>query len=614
VDTFAVRKYIIGILIVVVGLVYIIKLFLLQVIDPTYKLSASNNVIRYVTQYPARGLIYDRNGELLVYNEAAYDLMVNPLQLQPFDTTEFCRILDIDKAYVKESINKAREYSKYKPSIFLKQVSSKTYATLQEKLYKFPGFFVQARTLRRYSSDIAAHVLGYVGEVNDKIIEQDSYYKSGDYIGISGIEQSYEEYLRGQKGVKVFLVDVHNRIKGPYADGKLDKKANVGANVISTIDADLQSYGEKLMKNKIGSIVAIEPATGEILALVSSPAYDPDLLIGRNRTENYLNLTADTLNPLFNRALMAQYPPGSTFKVINALIGLQEKVLFPSTKYECNGAYYARNIRVGCHFHKSPTDLRESIQVSCNTYYCHVFRNILDNQKYRSIHESFDQWQKYIMSFGFGQKLNTDFANELKGIVPSKELYNRIYGENSWSSLTVLSLAIGQGELGITPLQMANMTAAIANRGYYIPPHIVKEIEGDHTIDSRFKQKHHTLIDSAYFEIVIDGMDLAVNGEPGSGSTARSAHLEDIVVCGKTGTAQNPHGEDHSIFIAFAPKHDPQIAIAVYIENGGFGSTWAAPTARLMIEKYLNDSISIPWWEQYILNANLMNKTNEKKD
>ncbi|HKL07586.1 MAG TPA: penicillin-binding protein 2 [Bacteroidales bacterium] len=613
-DTFAVRRYIIGLLIVFVGLVYVIRLFLLQVVDSTYKLSASNNVIRYVTQYPARGLIYDRNGKLLVHNEAAYDLMVNPLQLKPFDTTEFCQILDVDKAYVKESINRAKEYSGYKSSIFLKQVSSKTYAHLQEKLYKFPGFFVQARTLRKYSSDIAAHVLGYVGEVNDKVIEHDPYYKSGDYIGISGIEQSYEESIRGKKGVNVFLVDVHNRIKGPYAEGKLDKEAEVGANIISTIDVDLQAYGEKLMKNKIGSIVAIEPSTGEVLSLVSSPAYDPGLLIGRKRTENYVNLMTDTLKPLFNRALMAQYPPGSTFKVINALIGLQEKVIFPATRYDCNGAYYARNIRVGCHLHKSPTDLRQSIQVSCNTYYCNVFRSILDNKKYASIHDSFDQWQKYIMSFGFGQKLNTDFTNELKGIVPNKELYNRIYGERSWSSLTVLSLAIGQGELGTTPLQMANMTAAIANRGYYYIPHVVKEIEGDYEIDSRFTEKRKTLIDSAYFEIVIDGMDLAVNGEPGSGSTARSAHLEDIVVCGKTGTAENPHGEDHSIFIAFAPKDDPKIAIAVYIENGGYGSTWAAPTARLMIEKYLNGTISIPWWEQYILDANLMDITDEEKD
>ncbi len=611
-DSFAVRKYIISLLIVIVGLIYVIRLFVLQVVDPTYKLSASNNVIRYVTQYPARGLIYDRNGKLLVYNEAAYDLMVNPLQLKAFDTTEFCQILDVNKEYVRESINKAIEYSRYKPSIFLKQVSSKPYAHLQEKLYKFPGFFVQARTLRRYSSDIGAHVLGYVGEVNDRIIEQDVYYKSGDYIGISGIEQSYEKYIRGKKGVNVFLVDVHNRIKGPYAEGKLDKKAEVGANIISTIDANLQAYGEKLMTNKIGSIVAIEPSTGEILALVSSPAYDPDLLIGRKRTLNYVKLMTDTLKPLFNRALMAQYPPGSTFKVINALIGLQEKVLFPSTKYDCQGAYYARNIRMGCHFHKSPTDLVQSIQVSCNTYYCNVFRNILDNKRYASIHESFDKWQEYIMSFGFGQKLNTDFTNELKGIVPTKDLYNLIYGEKGWSSLTVLSLAIGQGELGITPLQMANMTATLANRGYYITPHIVKEIEGDYTLDSRFKEKQYTLIDSSYFEKVIDGMDLAVNGEPGSGSTARSAHLEDIVVCGKTGTAENPHGEDHSIFIAFAPKDDPKIALAVYIENGGFGGTWAEPTAKLMIEKYLNDTISVPWWEQYILNTNLM--FNEKKD
>ncbi|MFO7827022.1 MAG: penicillin-binding protein 2 [Bacteroidales bacterium] len=612
-DSFAGRKYIITLLIIIVGLVYVTRLFVLQVVDPTYKLSASNNVLRYVTQYPARGLIYDREGKLLVYNEAAYDLMVNPLQLKPFDTTEFCQILDIDRKYVKESIQKAKEYSRYKPSIFLKQVSSKTYAHLQEKLYKFPGFFVQARTLRKYTSDVAAHVLGYVGEVNDRIIESDPYYKSGDYIGISGIEQSYEESIRGQKGVNVYLVDVHNRIKGPYADGKLDKKAQVGSNIISTIDADLQAYGEKLMINKIGSIVAIEPSTGEILALVSTPSYNPELLVGRKRTINYAGLMFDTLKPLFNRALMAQYPPGSTFKVINALIGLQENVLFPNTKYDCNGAYYARNTRVGCHIHKSPTNLVQSIQVSCNTYYCNVFRNILDNQKYESIQESFDKWREYITSFGFGQKLNTDFTNELRGIVPSNELYNRIYGERGWRSLTVLSLAIGQGELGTTPLQMANMTATIANRGYYYTPHIVKEIEGDFELDSRFKNKNYTLIDSSYFEIVIDGMDLAVNGEAGSGSTARSASLKDIVVCGKTGTAENPHGEDHSIFIAFAPKDNPKIALAVYIENGGFGSTWAAPTARLMIEKYLTDSISIPWWEDYVLNANLMN-VDEKKD
>lgn len=604
-DSFANRRHIIRFVIILVGLIFIIRLFILQVVDSTYKLTASNNVLRYVTQFPARGLIYDRNGKLLVYNEASYDLMVIPRQLKAFDTTEFCQILSIDTNYVVESIERAKKYSVYNSSIFLKQISSKTYANLQEKLYKFPGFFVQARTIRKYTSINAAHILGYVGEVNEKIIESDDYYNSGDYIGISGIEKSYEKKLRGEKGVNVYLVDVHNRIKGPYANNKLDKNANVGSNIISTIDADLQEYGEKLMKNKIGSIVAIEPSTGEVLALVSAPGYNPELLVGRKRTKNYVSLMSDTLKPLFNRALMAQYPPGSTFKLINALIGLQEKVLFTNTEYECAGAYYSRNFRLGCHHHKSPLDLRESIQISCNTYYCNVFRNILDNKKYPSIRESFDNWRNYLLSFGFGNYLGSDFNNELKGLVPTKGTYDRIYGERGWNSLTLVSMAIGQGELGITPLQMANMTAAIANRGYYYTPRIVKEIEGDFDIEQKFSEKHLTKIDSIYFERVIEGMEMAVNGEPGSGSTARSAQIPGITVCGKTGTAQNPHGEDHSIFIAFAPKDNPKIAIAVYIENGGFGSTWAAPTAKLMMEKYLNDSISVPWWEQHVLNADI---------
>lgn len=604
-DSFANRRHIIRLIIILIGLVYIVRLFILQVVDNTYKQTASNNVLRYVTQFPARGLIYDREGKLLVYNEAAYDLMIVPGQIESFDTAEFCQILDVSKEYVEDGIQRAKAFSYYNSSIFLKQVSSKTYANLQEKLYKYPGFYVQARTLRKYKTENAAHLLGYVGEVNDHIIQNDDYYKSGDYIGISGIEQSYEEYLRGKKGVNVYLVDVHNRIKGTYANRRLDRKAEVGSNIISTIDIDLQAYGEKLMKNKIGSIVAIEPSTGEILALVSAPTYNPELLVGRVRTKNYVDLMSDTLKPLFNRALMAQYPPGSTFKVVNALIGMQEKVVFPYTKYSCEGAYYSGRFRLGCHIHKSPLDLIQSIQISCNTYYCNVFRSILDNKKYPSIRESFDQWREYILSFGFGNYLNSDFGNELMGLVPTKQTYDKIYGEKGWKSLTLVSMAIGQGELGTTPLQMANMTAAIANRGYYYTPHIVKEIEGDFVLDKRFYQKNYTKIDSNYFEIAIEGMYLAVNGEPGSGSTARSAQIPNIEVCGKTGTAENPHGEDHSIFIAFAPKDNPKIAIAVYIENGGFGATWAAPTAKLMIEKYLNDSISVPWWEQYILNAKI---------
>ena len=604
-DSFANRRHIIRFIIILIGLVYIVKLFLLQVVDNTYKSTASNNVLRYVTQFPARGLIYDREGKLLVFNEAAYDLMLVPRQLEAFDTIEFCQILNISKEYIDESIKRAKKYSYYNASIFLKQVSSKTYATLQEKLYKYPGFFVQSRTLRKYTNENGAHLLGYVGEVNEKGIENDDYYKLGDYVGISGVEKSYEKYLRGEKGVNVYLVDVHNSIKGAYANGRLDKKAKVGSNIISTINCDLQAYGEKLLKNKIGSIVAIEPSTGEILTLVSSPTYNPELLIGRARTKNYVSLMSDTLKPLFNRALMAQYPPGSTFKIINGLIGLQEKVLYTNTQYECEGAYYAGRFRLGCHIHKSPLNFTESIQISCNAYYCYVFRSILDNKKYTSIRESFDQWRDYVTSFGFGTYLNSDLGNELKGLVPTKQTYDRIYGERGWRSLTLISMAIGQGELGTTPLQMANMTAAIANRGYYIAPHVVKEIEGDFEMDERFFKKQYTKIDSSYFEIAIKGMDLAVNGEAGSGSTARNAKIQNITVCGKTGTAENPHGIDHSIFIAFAPKEDPKIAIAVYIENGGFGGTWAAPTAKLMIEKYLNDSISNPWWEQHIINAEI---------
>jgi penicillin-binding protein 2 len=612
-DSFVGRKYFVILLVVLIGCIFLIKLFFLQVVDSSYKLTADNNVLRNITQYPSRGLIYDRNGKLLVYNEAVYDLMVIPNQLSEFDTTEFCQILNIEKEYLIQKFNEIKIYSKYKSSILLKQVSTETYAHLQEKLYKFHGFFVQSRTLRKYPSINASHILGYVGEVNEKKKNEDEYYESGDYIGISGIEKSYEDVLRGEKGVNIFLVDVHNRIKGSYSNGRYDKKTKAGANAISSVDINLQAYGEKLMKNKVGSIVAIEPSSGEVLALVSNPNYDPNLLVGRERTKNYKKLTEDTLKPLFNRALMAMYPPGSTFKLINALIGLQEKVVRPSTKYECHGGYSARNIHIGCHNHKSPLNLIQSIQISCNAYYCSVFRNILENKKYPSIRESFDVWRNYLLSFGFGHKLNSDFTNELKGIVPSKKYYDRYYGKNGWSALTLLSMAIGQGELGITPLQMANMTATIANRGYYYIPHIIKEIEGDFELDKRFKEKHYINIDSINFEIAIKGMELAVNGEPGSGSTARTARLDSIIVCGKTGTAQNPHGEDHSIFVAFAPKNNPKIAIAVYIENGGFGSTWAAPTAKLMIEKYLNGEISVPWWEKYVLSKDLINKNEKKK-
>lgn len=592
-----------------VFLVVLIRLFHLQVIDRSYRMSASNNVLRYITQYPARGLIYDRNGEILVHNQAAYDLMVVPMQVTPFDTTEFCSIIGISKQQLKNSLREARRHSSFRPSPLVKQLSAQNYAVLQEKLFKYPGFYVQPRTLRAYPRDIAAHLLGYVGEVDDRIIDNNPYYSMGDYIGISGLERTYEDELRGQKGVNVYLVDVHNRIKGSYGEGRYDTVAVLGNNITTTIDVKLQEYGEQLMQNKIGGIVAIEPSTGEVLSMISSPTYDPDLLVGRPRTTNFRILERDTIKPLFNRALMAMYPPGSTFKIVNALIGLQEGTVSPKTKYTCDGGYHIGK-GVGCRHHISPTDLIQSIQVSCNTYYCHVFRNIIDKPSLGGVEQGFTVWKNHVESFGFGKKLNIDQPNELAGIVPSVSFYDRYFRKGGWNSLTILSLAIGQGELGTTPLQMANMTAAIANKGFYYTPHLVKGIGGERLKEPRFSIPNYTTIDSVWYSYVIEGMDMAVNGGPGS--TARVAAISGITVCGKTGTSQNPHGKDHSVFVAFAPKENPQIAIAVYVENAGFGSTWAAPIASLMIEKYLTGEVKRTWLEQRMLNAILLDRREEE--
>ncbi len=604
-DHYSDRMYIIGALIVLPVLYFIVRLFMLQVMDPSYKLRASSNVLRNVTQYPARGLIYDRNGELLVYNQPVYDLMVVPGQLAPFDTTEFCEILDINKDYVDSEIAKAREYSMFRSSVFLKQISSHTYAVLQEKLYKFPGFYVQPRTLRNYSADIAAHILGYVGEVDRRMIEQNPGYVMGDYIGITGVESTYEEELRGDKGNRVFLVDVHNRIMGPYQDGRFNSPAVLGNDIGLSIDAVLQEYGERLMRNKIGSIVAIEPSTGEILSLVSSPSYHPELLVGRVRTENFRKLASDTLNPLFNRALMAHYPAGSAFKVINGLIALQEGIVHEHTRHTCPGHYSVGRLTVRCRFHTTPVAIPAAIQVSCNTYFCHIFRDLLDHPKYGSVTNGFNVWAGHVRSFGLGERLETDFPNELRGNVPLASYYDRFYGENRWRSLQVVSLAIGQGELSVTPIQMANMTAAIANRGYYITPHILRNINNSDT-DNSSREKKFTSIDSVWFEPVIDGMHRAVNGP--DGGTARVAQVAGLDICGKTGTAENPHGDDHSVFIAFAPRDNPQIAISVYVENAGWGSAMAAPIASLIIEKYLTGSVTRKWLEDRILNTDFINR------
>jgi penicillin-binding protein 2 len=601
-DAFINRKYTVMAIIIMASLVLLIRLFTIQVVKDTYRMSADNNVLRYVTQYPARGLIFDRNKRLMVYNQAAYDLMVVPAQVIKIDTTEFCALLGISNASFRERMGDALSYSRRAPSVFLKQISAESYARLQEKMFMFPGFYVQPRTLRKYSKPIGAHLLGYVSEVDEALINKEPYYKSGDYIGKLGIEEAYEKELRGQRGVKIYLVDVYSRIKGSYAEGRMDTVAIQGEDIISTMDMDLQEYGEMLMKNKTGSIVALEPKTGEVLALVSAPNYDPGLLVGRIRSQNFARLSADTaLKPLFNRALQAKYPPGSTFKTINGLIGLQEQVITPSTIFGCNNGY----LFVGCHSHSSPLDLINGISHSCNSYFCQVYRRILENPQYPTIADAFTKWKEYLNEFGFGKKLGIEFANELTGLVPSTAYFDKYYGKNKWKALTVISMAIGQGEIETTPLQMANMTAAIANKGYYFIPHIVKTIGTDNQIDQKYRTKQIINIDSANFETIIRGMEEAVNG--GEGSTARIAALKDIIVCGKTGTAQNTHGKkDHSIFIAFAPKDDPKIAIAVYVENAGFGATYAAPVASLMIEKYLTGKITNAWSEQRILDINLI--------
>ncbi len=606
------RTLLIAAIMVGLGVVFIIKLFILQVYDPSYKFSAESNTRREVTQYPSRGLVYDRNGKLLVSNQAVYDVMVVPRDIVPFDSIDFCQSLDLTIEQLRERFVQmrkdiqSRKISTYKPSVFLKQLSAEQYGEFQEKLYKFKGFFVQGRTLRKYEYPSAAHVLGYVSEISEGQLKKDSYYSQGDYVGVSGIEQTYEQALRGKKGVKYMLVDVHGREKGAFRNGRHDTAAIAGKNITLSLDIDLQQYGEQLMNNKIGSIVAVEPSSGEILALVSAPNYDPSLLTGRNRSKNFPVLLTDSLKPLLNRAIQSAYPPGSTFKTINALIGLQEGTLKPYTTHECFMGYFARGLSVGCHLHDSPIDLTQSIQTSCNAYYCYELRDILDNPKYENIQESFNVWKDYLVRFGFGYRLGSDFKNEVRGFVPNADYFDKIY-RKSWSSLTVISLAIGQGELLTTPLQMANMTAMIANRGHFLTPHIIKDIE-DNLIEERFSEIHDTGIDMQHFAPIVNGMELAVWG--GAGSTARIARVPGVRICGKTGTAQNPHGDDHSIFVAFAPKDDPKIAIAVYVENGGFGARWGAPIASLMVEKYLTDTISTPqrkWIEKRMLEGDLIN-------
>ncbi len=591
-------------LFVVIGL----RLFHIQIVDKSYRRAAENNVLRYEVQYPPRGEIYDRNGEFLAQSVASYDLLVIPRDIPKsgFDTVALARIADVTVEQLRRELQKAKSFSSTRASVVVRQMSTEAKLLFDEG--GFDGFYTLFHTQRSYPRKIAGNLLGYIGQVSDDIIQRNPYYSRGDYVGYSGIESAYEEILRGEKGEKISVVDVSGAIKGPYQEGHYDRMPVAGIPITTTIDASLQEFAEELMKDKVGSIIAIEPSTGEILVMVSSPTYDPDRLMGRDRGNNYVEMLNNPRQPLFNRAVMSSYPPGSTFKLVNGLIGLQEGVVTPSREYPCDEGYHVGR-GVKCHDHASPLNLREAVSNSCNAYFCHVFRNILDNPKRGGIGDGgYDNWEEYVRSFGFGQKLGSDFASERGGFVPSAEFYDDYYPK--WNSLTVISMAIGQGELGCSPLQMANLAAIMANRGYYYIPHVVKHIEGRDSIDSRFYDRHYTKVDKRYFEPIIDGMWGTVHRDIGS---AGVAYVKGLDICGKTGTAQNPHGKDHSTFLAFAPRNNPKIAISVYVENGGFGSSVAAPIASLLIEKYLTGEVSRPELVEYIQQMKIAYPNYEKR-
>ncbi|MBR5855094.1 MAG: penicillin-binding protein 2 [Paludibacteraceae bacterium] len=605
-DTLYRRKYLIGGIAVVVVLVYIIRLFLLQIIDQSTKAKADNNAQLRQTIYPSRGLIYDRNGELLVANQPIYEvtMIVREMKQEPFDTLGLCKALNISRdsfdIRMQNMTNrkKNRGYSQFSPQIFMPNLNQEEIAQLQQEKYKYPGVDIRIRTLRDYTYPIASHILGNVGEVNHNDIERDNYYSIGDYSGRDGIERTYEKELRGTKGVKVFMRDSRGRIQGSYQQGQLDQDAQAGTDLHLSLDRKTQQLAEELMQNKIGSIVAIEPKTGEIIAMVSAPNWNPSQLVGKERSENYQQLLHDVHKPLMNRATQAQYSPGSTFKILQALAGLQEGVITPRTQYVCNGQG-SKPIRC-THDHGSPVDLEEGIEQSCNPYFWSMYRDLLQQDGYSDGNAEFKQhyqtWREHIMSFGLGNKFDdTDISEQAKGAIPSVGLYDKIYGKKGWKAITIRSLSIGQGEILVTPLQLANQTAAIANKGYYITPHLNRN-------DSMKSRIHHTTIDEKHFDVVHRGMARVM-----SDGTGRFYNIPELQICGKTGTVQNPHGEDHALFIGFAPQDNPQIAIAVAVENAGFGSTWACPIATLIIEQYLSGEIKRNWLYERMINANLIN-------
>lgn len=585
------RRYVIGGAVFFVALLFIVRLFFLQIMSDDYKKNADSNAFLKKIQYPSRGVIYDRNDRLLVYNQPAYDITVVMKEMVSLDTADLCQTLNLTPEFVRNRFRDMKNrrlnpgYSPYTNQVFMTQLSAEDCGVFQEKLFKFPGFYIQRRTIRQYNYNAGAHILGDIAEVSKSEMEDDEYYLPGDFIGKLGVERSYEKQLRGEKGIEVLLRDAHGRIQGNYMNGKFDKPSVPGKNLVLSLDIDLQMLGERLLEGKIGSIVAIEPETGEVLCMVSSPSYDPHMMIGRNRGKNHNEMARDPWKPLLNRAIMGTYPPGSTFKTTQALTFLQEGIINTGTSYPCFGGFSYKGLHVGCHGHPSPLSLVPAIATSCNGYFCWgLYYMIGARQKYGTVQKAMNTWRDYMVSMGFGYTLGIDLPGEKRGMIPNANFYDKAY-RGSWNGLTVISISIGQGEVTATPLQIANLGATIANRGYFVTPHVVKKVEGE-ALDSLYTQRRYTKVDASHYDEVVQGMRAAVTG-----GTCRMANLPDIEVCGKTGTAQN-HGKDHSAFMGFAPMNNPKIAIAVYVENGGWGATYGVPIGRLMIEQYLKGKLS----------------------
>ena len=596
------RKYVLITGILFVAVIFIMRLFWIQVVDDKWKAMAANMAERRITVYPSRGLVYDRKERLLVANTPVYDLMAVPREVRPFDTLRFCELIGVVPEDLRKRLKDATSYSRYKPSVIEKQIPADQFASISVHLHKYPGFYGQSRTLRTYPPRTAAHLLGYLSEVSPAKVEADPYYKPGDVIGVGGLEQTYEEQLRGRRGVSYVLVDVHNNIKGPFKNGIYDTLAVEGQDLFTGLDLDLQLLGERLMTNKKGSIVALDPKTGEVLCLVSSPGYDPELLVGRVRNTNYGVLQRDPVKPLFDRALQAQYPPGSIFKIMQSLIALEEGVISPHTGFPCNRSL------VGCHNHPVASDIEKAIQYSCNPYFYMTFKRMVERDldrknRFRDAALGLGEWEEHMRSFGVGQRLGIDLPSVKSGNLPGPAYYDRKYGQARWAFSTIYSVSIGQGEVLVAPLQMANFAAIFANKGWYIDPHVVRAIGHPDSLQDRYRQKHFTSVDPKWYDLIHEGMRRVVH-EPGG--TARQARIAGIDMAGKTGTAENPHGKDHAVFIAFAPIEDPRIAIAVYVENSGFGGTWAAPIASLVIEQYLTDTIARTDMLQRMLEADLI--------